>query len=69
MATRLTNLSWSVAVGVAGLSLVTACSVMWLAVSRPDELARSLGEGRVTPLVQALASALGEALRSLASWL
>lgn len=69
MLTRLTTLSWSVALTVAGLSLVTACSVMWLAVSRPDELARSVGEGRVTPLVQALAVALADALRSLASWL
>jgi hypothetical protein len=42
---------------------------MWLAVSRPDELARSLGEGRVTPLVHALAAALAEAVRTLASWL
>jgi hypothetical protein len=67
--TRLTTLSWSVAVAAASLSLVTACSIMWLAVSRPDELARSLGEGRVTPLVQALAVALVDALRSLASWL
>lgn len=69
VATRLMTLSWSVAAAVAGLSLMTACSVMWLVVSRPDELARSLEEGRVTPVVQVLAAALVEALRSLASWL
>jgi hypothetical protein len=67
--TRWTTLSWGVAVAAASLSLVTACSIMWLAISRPDELARSLADGRVTPLVQALAVALVDALRSLASWL
>lgn len=69
MVFRWATVGWSVAATVAGLCFVTACSVMWLAVTRPDELARSLGEGRVTPLVEALAAALGEALRTLASWL
>ena len=69
MVTRWTTWSWSAAVAAASLSLVTACSIMWLAISRPDELARSLGDGRVTPLVQALAAALVDAVRSLASWL
>ena len=67
--TRLTTLTWSLAGVLAGLCLMTACSVMWLVISRPDELARSLDEGGVTPVVRALAAALAEALRSLASWL
>lgn len=69
MVARTAYAIWTLGMTAAGLSVVAAGSGMWLILSRPDTVARAVTEGRVTPLVQALASALIEAWQALASWL
>jgi len=64
-----TRIWLSLATGAAAFATVTAVAGIWLVLSRPVAVAEALDGGTVTPLVQALAAALGEALRSLARWL
>lgn len=64
-----TRIWLSLAMGTAAVATLTAGAGIWLVLSRPVAVAEALDGGTVTPLVQALAAALGEVWRSIARWL
>ena len=62
---------WSASLfgAVAVISIVLAIATVWLFLTDPVTVATSVSQGEVTPLVQALAQVILDALRGLLKYL
>ena len=62
---------WSASLfgAVAVISIVLAIATVWLFLTDPVTVATSVSQGEVTPLVQALAQVILDALRGLSKYL